>query len=75
MSNEESKPRLLLRIAQTTAAFSSLKVIWKEKNTSLASIISFTFLYDCESWPRVADLTGKKNPNPYCYRSMFRYFS
>ena len=37
ISNEGSKPEILSRIAQTTAAFSRLKIIWKDKNISLAS--------------------------------------
>ena len=37
ISNEESKPEILSRIAQTTAALSRLKIIWRDKNISLAS--------------------------------------
>ena len=37
ISNEGSKPEILSRIAQTTAALSRLKVIWRDKNISLAS--------------------------------------
>ena len=36
ISNEGSKPDILSRIAQTTAALSRLKIIWKDKNISLA---------------------------------------
>ena len=32
-----SKPEILSRIAQTTAALSRLKIIWRDKNISLAS--------------------------------------
>ena len=35
ISNEGSKPEILSRIAQTTAAFSRLKIIWSDKNISL----------------------------------------
>ena len=56
ISNEESKPEILSRITQTTAALSRLKIIWKDKNISLASkvklmrtLILSTFLYACES--------------------------
>ena len=63
ISNEGSKPEILSRIAQTTVALSSLKIIWRDKNTSLASkvklmrtLILSTFLYDCESWTLTAEI-------------------
>ena len=34
ISNEGSKPEILSRIAQTTAALSRLKIIWRNKNIS-----------------------------------------
>ena len=37
ISNEGSKPEILSRIAQTTAALSRLKIIWRDNNISLAS--------------------------------------
>ena len=50
-------------IAQTTAALSRLKIIWRDKNSSLASkvklmrtLILSTFLYACESWTLTAEL-------------------
>ena len=56
ISNEGSKPEILSRIAQTTAALSRLKIIWRDKNISLASkvklmrtLILSTFFYTCES--------------------------
>ena len=56
ISNEGSKPEILSRIAQTTAALSRLKIIWRDKNISLASkvklmrmLILSTFLYAHES--------------------------
>ena len=59
--NEGSKPETLSRIAQTTAALSRLKIIWRDKNISLASkvrlmrtLILSTFLYACESWTLTA---------------------
>ena len=42
ISNEGSKPKILSRIAQTTAAFSRLKIIWRDKNFSLASKVKLT---------------------------------
>ena len=51
-SNEGSKPEILSRIAQTTTALSRLKIIWRDKNISLASTVKLmwalilsTFLY------------------------------
>ena len=59
--NEGSKPEILSRIAQTTAALSRLKIIWKDKNILLASkiklmrtLILSTFLY--ESWTLTAEI-------------------
>ena len=37
ISNEGSKPKTLSSTAQTTAALSRLKIIWRDKNISLAS--------------------------------------
>ena len=63
ISNEGSKPEILSRIAQTTAALSRLKTIWRDKNISLASkvklmrtLILSTFLYACESWTLTAEI-------------------
>ena len=57
ISNEGSKPEILSRTAQTTAALSRLKIVWRDKNISLASkvklmrtLILSTFPYACESW-------------------------
>ena len=36
ISNEGSKPEILFRIAKTTAALSRLKIVWRDKNISLA---------------------------------------
>ena len=64
ISNEGSKPEILCRIAQTTAALSRLKFIWRDKNISLGSKIKLirtltlstcTFLYACESWTLTAE--------------------
>ena len=40
ISNEGSKPEILSRIAQTTAALSRLKIIWRDKKISLASNVN-----------------------------------
>ena len=63
ISNEGSKPEILSRIAQTTAALSRLKITWRDKNISLASkvklmraLILSTFLYACESWTLTVEI-------------------
>ena len=63
ISNGGSKPEILSRIAQTTAALSRLKIIWRDKNISLASkvklmrtLILSTFLYACEGWTLTAEI-------------------
>ena len=63
ISNEGSKSEILSRIAQTTAALSRLKIIWRDKNISLASkvklmrmLILSTFLYASESWTLTAEI-------------------
>ena len=63
ISNQESKPEILSRIAQTTAALSRLKIIWRDKNISCASkvklmrtLILLTCLYACESWTLTAEI-------------------
>ena len=63
ISNKGPKPEIPSRIAQTTAALSRLKIIWRDKNISLASkvklmrtLILSTFLYACESWTLTAEI-------------------
>ena len=63
ISNEESKSEILSGIAQTIAALSRLKIIWRDKNISLASKVKLmwtpilsTFLYACESWTLTAEI-------------------
>ena len=52
-----SKPEILSRIAQITAAFTRLKPVWNDKSIFLSSkirlvrfLVTFIFLYACESW-------------------------
>ena len=63
VSDEGSKPEVLSRIAQTTAAVTKLKVIWNDKNIAISSKIRlmrsltiFIFLYVCETWTITADI-------------------
>ena len=63
VSDDGSKPKVLSRIAQATAALTKLKPIWRDNNISLGSKVklmcSFVisiFLYNCESWTLTAEL-------------------
>ena len=61
--DEGSKPEVLARSAQATAALAKLKTIWNDKNTVLSSkirlmrsLVISIFLCACESWTRTAEL-------------------
>ena len=61
-TDEGSKPEILSRIAQTTAALTRLKPVWSDKSISLSSKIRLMrslgtsiFLYACESWILTAE--------------------
>ena len=63
ITDEGSKPEILSRIAQTTAALTRLKPIWIDKSISLSSktqlmcsLVTYIFLYACESWTLTAEL-------------------
>ena len=78
ISNGGSKPEILSRIAQATAALSRLKIIWRDKNISLASkvklmrtLILSTFLYACESWTLTAETERRIQAlEMRCYRRL-----
>ena len=62
-ADEGSKPEILSRIAQATAALTRLKPVWIDKSISLSSKIRLKrsldtsiFLYACESWTLKAQL-------------------
>ena len=81
ISNEGSKPEIFSRIAQTTAALSGLKIIWRDKNISLASkvklmraLILCTFLYACESWTLTAEIERRIHGlDMRCYRRLLAF--
>ena len=66
VSDDGSKPEILSRIAQATAALTKLKPIWRDNNISLGSLgskvklmhslVISIFLYGCESWTLTAEL-------------------
>ena len=78
ISNEGSKTEILSWIAQTTAALSKLKMIWRDKNISLASkvklmrtLILSTFLYAYESWTLTAEIERRIQAlEMRCYRRL-----
>ena len=80
ISNEGSKPKILSRIAQTTAALSRLKSIWRDKNISLApkdklmrTVILSTFLYACESRTLTAVIERRIQAlEMRCYKRLLR---
>ena len=57
ISDQGSKPEIVNRIAQATAALAKLQIIWKDKNIAFGSkirlmraLVTSIFLYACESW-------------------------
>ena len=63
VSDDGSKPEVLSRIAQATAALTNLKPIRRDNNISLGSkvklmrsLVIAIFLYACESWTLTAEL-------------------
>ena len=63
VTDEGSKPEILCRIAQATAALTRLKPVWIDKSISLSSkmwlmrsLVIFIFQYACESWTLTAEL-------------------
>ena len=67
VSDDGSKPEVLSRIAQATAALTNLKPIWRDNNISFGAKVKLTrplvismFLYVCESLTLTAEL-DKKN--------------
>ena len=62
ITDESSKPEILSRITQATAALTRLKPVWNDRSIFLSSKIRLTrslvtsiFLYACESWTLTAD--------------------
>ena len=63
VSDEGSKPEVLSRIAQTTAAVTKLKVILNDNNIAISckirlmrSLAMSIFLYACQTWIITADI-------------------
>ena len=63
ITDEGSKPEILSRVTQTTAALTRLKPVWNDRSISLSfkirlmrSLVTSIFLYACDSWTLTAEL-------------------
>ena len=59
IADQGSKPEILSRMAQTTAALTRLKLVWNDKSILSApgnDLVTSIFLYACESWTLTAEL-------------------
>ena len=80
VTDEGSKPEILFRIAQATAALTWLRPVWNDKSDSLSSKIRLTrslvtsiFLYACESRTFTAELQRRMQAEEMrCYRKILR---
>ena len=78
ITDEGSKPEILSRIAQTTAALTWLKPVWNDTSISLSSkirlmhsLVTSIFLYACESWTHTAELQRRiQTREMRCYRKI-----
>ena len=78
VSDDGSKPEVLSRIAQATAALTKLKPIWRDNNISLGSkvklmrtLVISIFLYASESWTLTAELEKRTQAfEMTCYRRL-----
>ena len=78
MTDKGSKPDILSRIVQTTAALTRLKPVWIDKSISLSSkkrlmcsLVTSFFLYACESWTLTAELQRRiQAMEMRCYRKI-----
>ena len=62
ITDEGSKPEILSKIAQTTAALTQLRLVWNNRSITLSSkihlmcfLVTSIFLYACESWTLTAE--------------------
>ena len=76
--DDGSKPEVLSRTEQATAALTKLKPIWRDNNISLGSkvklmrsLVISIFLYACESWTLTAELEKRTHAfEMRCYRRL-----
>ena len=80
ITDEGSKPEILSRMAQPTAALTRLKPVWNDRSISLSSKIRLMrshvtpiFLGACESWTLTAEPQRRKLAMEMrCYRKILR---
>ncbi|KAI0208989.1 hypothetical protein LSAT2_006333 [Lamellibrachia satsuma] len=80
ITDEGSKPEILARIAQTTAALTRLKPLWNDRNIMVSSkirlmrsLVMSIFLYACETWTLSADLQKRiQTMEMRCFRKILR---
>ena len=78
VSDHGSKPEVLSRIANATAALTKLKPIWRDNNIFLGpkvklmrSLVISKFLYACESWTLTEELEKRTQAfEMRCYRRL-----
>ena len=77
IADESSKPEILSRIIQATAALKRLKPVWIDKSISLSSkirlmrsLVTSIFLYVCELWTLTAELQRMQAMEMSCYRKI-----
>ena len=78
ITDEGSKPEILSRIAQATAALKRMKPVWIDKSISLSSkirlmrsLVTAIFLYACELWTLTAELQIRiQAMEMRCYRKI-----
>ena len=68
ITDEGSKPEILSRIAQTTAALTRLKPVWNDRSISFSSkirlmrsLVTFIFLYPSSRAPKKKQKTSHGN--------------
>ena len=78
ITDEDSEPEVLSRIAQTTTTLTRLKSVWNDRIISLGSkirlmrsLVTSIFLYACESWTLTAELQKRIQAlKMRCYRKI-----
>ena len=80
ITDEGSKPEILSRIAQTTAALTRLKPVWNDRSSSpcsrirlMDSLVTSILMYACESRTLTAELRRRiQTVEMRCYHKILR---
>ena len=80
ITDEVSKPEILSKTAQATAALTRLKPVWNNRSIAISfkirlvcSLVTSIFLYVCESWTLTAELQRRiQAVEMKCYRKILR---